>query len=158
MSQTKKNYKIITQNKKAFHDYEVIRKIESGIVLLGSEVKSLRYNNAAITQSYALHRNKEFFLYGSNIPEYNKSQNFSHVPTRVRKLMMHKKEIYRIINIITKKGYTLIPLALYFNHKNIVKISLGIVKGIKFFDKREIYKQKKWQQEKHMIITQNQVI
>ena len=153
MSQIKKIYKIIAQNKKAFHDYEVIRKIESGIVLLGSEVKSLRYNNATITQAYALNKDKEFFLYGSHIAEYKKSQSFSHPPTRIRKLMMHKKEIYKIINIITKKGYTLVPLVLYFNHNNIVKISLGIVKGIKKFDKREIYKQKKWNKEKYTIIT-----
>jgi SsrA-binding protein len=151
MTKPKENFKVIAQNKRAFYDYEVVQKIEAGMVLLGSEVKSLRLAKASIAQAYAANEGDEIFLYGSNISEYKQAKNFGHAPQRVRKLLLHRREIKKVISMITKKGYTLVPLTLYFNHKNIAKISLGVAKGKKRFDKREAEKQKDWQREKQRL-------
>ena len=148
MSKPTENFKIIAQNKRAFYDYEIVQKLEAGLVLMGSEVKSLRLAKATIAQAYAANDGSEIFLYGSNISEYQQAKNFSHTPQRVRKLLLHRREIKKVIAMITKKGYTLVPLTLYFNHKNIAKISLGVGKGKKRHDKREALKQKDWQREK----------
>ena len=143
--------RVISNNKKAWYDYEIENKIEAGIVLLGSEVKSLRLSKVSINSSYADSIENEIFILGANIPEYKKSRIFNHSPRRRRKLLLRKKEIQKLIGLINRKGYTLIPLTLYFNQKNIVKILLGIAKGKKKKDKREIIKQRDWQRNKERL-------
>ena len=131
MKKTDHSIQIIAQNKKAYHDYHIEDKIEAGIVLKGTEVKSLRCSKASIVESYADSIGNEIFLLGANINEYGKAKNFNHHPRRQRKLLLHKKEIKKLIGLIKRKGYTLIPLSLYFNKHNIAKLSLGIAKGKK---------------------------
>ena len=145
--------KIIAQNKKAYHEYYIEDKIEAGIVLEGTEVKALRCSKASIAESYADKVRDEIFLLGANISEYSKAKNFSHHPRRQRKLLLHKKEIKKLIGLIKRKGYTLIPLSLYFNKCNIVKLSLGIAKGKKKHDKREAIKQREWDKKKSRLMT-----
>ena len=134
--------KVITQNRKAYHDYVIEDEIEVGIALFGSEVKSLRCSKADISAAYAHHIRNEIFVSGVYIAEYNQAKIFNHSPTRQRKLLLHKKEIKKFIGLIERKGYTFIPLLLYFNKRNIAKILLGIAKGKKKYDKRESIKQK----------------
>ena len=148
MKPSNKDIKMIAQNKRAYHEYFIEEEIEAGIMLKGTEVKSLRCSQASIVESYADQIDNEIFLLGSNIPEYSKARIFNHYPKRQRKLLLHKKEIKRLTGLIKRKGYTLIPLSLYFNKNNIAKISLGLARGKKQHDKREAIKQKDWDRDK----------
>lgn len=148
MKKTGQNIKIIAQNKKAYHEYHIEDKIEAGIVLKGTEVKALRCSKASITESYADEIGNEIFLLGASINEYSKAKKFNHYPRRQRKLLLHKKEIKKLTGFVKRKGYTLVPLSLYFNERNIAKLSLGIAKGKKKHDKREAIKQKDWNKRK----------
>ncbi|WHA04364.1 SsrA-binding protein SmpB [Candidatus Bandiella numerosa] len=148
MNNPQDDIKIIAQNKKAYHEYVIEDKIETGIILAGSEVKSLRFSKASINESYAHSIGNEIFILGANIPEYNKAKSFKHSPTRQRKLLLHRKEIKKLIGLIKRKGYTLIPLSLYFNKKNIAKVLLGIAKGKKKHDKRQVIKERDSERDK----------
>ncbi|HOJ50808.1 MAG TPA: SsrA-binding protein SmpB [Spirochaetota bacterium] len=139
--------KIITKNKKASFNYEVLEKIEAGIVLKGSEVKSIRENKINIDDAYARFIKGELYLINANIPEYSKKSVFSHDPKASRKLLLHKNEIKRLIGKTKEKGLTLIPLNVYFNNKNRVKIEIGLAKGKKVHDKREDIKRKDLERE-----------
>lgn len=156
MKKTGQNIKVIAQNKKAYHEYYIEDKIEVGIVLKGTEVKALRCSKASIIESYADNIGDEIFLLGANINEYNKAKHFTHYPRRQRKLLLHKKEIKKLIGLIKRKGYTLIPLSLYFNKRNIAKLSLGIAKGKKKHDKRETIKQRDWDKKKARLMKTHQ--
>ncbi len=147
MNTSTNEIKIIAQNKKAYHDYLIEDEIEAGIVLLGSEAKSLRFSKASINDSYADSIGNQIFMLGANIPEYNQAKILNHSPKRKRKLLLNKKEIKKLIGLIKRKRYTLIPISLFFNKKNIAKILLGIAKGKKKHDKREAIKQKDWQRD-----------
>jgi SsrA-binding protein len=140
--------KIISQNRKAFFNYFIEERFEAGIVLHGSEVKSLRLGKASIEDSHAENSGNEVFLYNSHIAEYEKANRFNHSTRRPRKLLLHGKEIRKIIGKIRIKGYTLIALSMYFDAKNRVKLELGIAKGKQLHDKRESIKEKDWQREK----------
>ena len=134
--------KIIAQNKKAYHDYDILDKIEAGIVLIGDEVKSLRAGMANLTGSYAVVHNAELSLINCHITPYAKA--FRHKEEdarRSRKLLLHKKELTRIIGDISKKGITVIPLKLYFNEKSKVKVELGIAKHKKAAGKKQALKE-----------------
>jgi SsrA-binding protein len=155
MNKIKHEIQIVAQNKKAYHEYLIEDKVEAGIILKGSEVKSLRFSKASINESYADNIDNEIFILGANIPEYNKAKSLKHNPKRQRKLLLHKKEINKLIGLIKRKGYTLIPLTLYFNKKNIAKISLGLAKGKKKHDKREAIKQRDWERDKARIFKNN---
>lgn len=128
-------------NKKARFDYEIIDEIEAGIVLTGTEIKSIRCGNANLKDSYAIIKNNEVFLLGMHISPYKEGNIFNHVELRTRKLLLHKKEILKINNKLVLDGYTLVPIKLYFV-KNKAKILLGIAKGKKNYDKREAIKKK----------------
>ena len=128
-------------NRKANYDYEIIDKYECGIVLVGTEVKSIRNGNANLKDSYAIIRNNELFLINMHIGEYKEGNIFNHDERRTRKLLMHKKEILKLRDKLNIEGFTLIPLKLYFV-KNKVKIKLGLCKGKKNYDKREAIKKK----------------
>ena len=143
----------IAENRRAKFDYSIIDTIEAGIVLLGTEVKSLRLGRASINESYATDEFGQIVLVNSNIPEYNlAASGQNHDPKRVRRLLIHKKERDKILGQINKDGCTVVPLSLYFNHNGLAKISLGIAEGKKKFDKREVIKKRDWDREKHRIL------
>lgn len=128
-------------NRKANYDYEIIDTIETGIVLKGTEIKSIRDGKANLKDSYAIVKNNECFLLNMHISHYKEGNIFNHDETRTRKLLLHKKEIIKLNNKITLDGFTLIPLKLYFKG-NKAKILLGIAKGKKNYDKREAIKKR----------------
>ena len=129
--------KVITTNRKAEHSYFIASRYEAGIVLSGSEVKSLRQGKASIQDSYAEVKNGELFLYSMYIAPYDKSNYFNHEPRRPRKLLMHRYEIKRLGTKVKEKGFTLIPTQVYFADNGKVKIELALVRGKKKYDKRE---------------------
>jgi SsrA-binding protein len=139
--------KIVCTNRKARRDYEILETMEAGIVLWGTEVKSLRAGGAHLKDSFAAEEHGELFLYSAHISPYEQGNRFNHEPTRTRKLLMHskeirrllgkvKKEIRRLLGKIKEKGLTLIPLKLYFNDAGKVKVELGLAKGRRDYDKR----------------------
>ena len=132
----KNEEKNITTNRKAFHDYTILERIEAGIELKGTEVKSLRAGHGSLKESYAKIVNGEIFLIKSHIPLYEHGGFDNHKPERDRKLLLHKKEIRRLKRNVDIKGATLIPLKMYFNNMGKVKIELGLAKGKRQYDKR----------------------
>ena len=136
MADKKPSGKIIAQNKKAYHDYFVDEKYEAGIALYGTEVKSVRMGAVNLKDSYCSVKNGELFVLGKHISPYEKGNIFNREPRRERKLLMHKREIMKINGMLTQKGYTLVPLSLYFSGKN-VKVELGLCRGKKLYDKRD---------------------
>ena len=133
--------KLICNNKKAFHEYFIEEKIEAGMVLQGTEVKSLRNGKANLNDAFALVKNGEAFLNNLHISPYDFGNRENHDPDRMRKLLLHKKEITRLFGKIREQGYTLVPLRLYFKD-GMVKTELGLAKGKKLYDKREDMKKK----------------
>jgi len=140
--------KIVADNRKARYAYAIDDTIEAGLVLTGSEVKSLRTGKATIAESYAQAKDGEIVLINSYIPEYNMANRFNHEPRRPRKLLVHKREAAKLAAAVQREGMTLIPLRLYFNAKGVAKLELGIAKGKKLHDKRETEKQRDWQRDK----------
>jgi SsrA-binding protein len=138
--------KIICNNKKAYHDYFIEEKLEAGVVLQGTEVKSLRSGKANLNDSFMLVRNGEAFLHNLNISQYEFGNRQNHQPDRQRKLLLHRKEIDRIYGRIREQGYSAIPLRLYFKD-GLVKVEIGLAKGKKLYDKREDMKKKDTQRE-----------
>ena len=137
----KENTKTIAQNKKAFHDYFVIESMEAGIELCGTEVKSIRNGRVNLKDSWCSIDDGELYIKGMHISPYEQGNIFNRDPMRVRRLLMHKREIMRLFGTVKQDGYSLIPLSLYFKGSK-VKIQLGIGKGKKLFDKREDLKRK----------------
>lgn len=127
---------LVTQNKKAYHDYFVEETFEAGIELFGTEVKSVRQSAVNIKESWCNIKDGEIFVLGMNISPYEKGNIFNKDPLRVRKLLMHKKEILKLLGQIKKQGYTIIPLKIYFKGSK-VKISVGLCRGKKLYDKRD---------------------
>ena len=138
--------KLICQNKKAFHNYFVEETYQAGICLWGSEVKSLRDGKVNLGDSYGDIKKGEVFLVDAHISPYPQANRLNHVPLRTRKLLLHKREIRRLVGKVEQRGYTLIPLKLYFL-KGKVKVDLGLAKGKKLFDKRETLKKKTMERE-----------
>tara|TARA_B100002051_G_scaffold266091_1_gene292814 strand:- start:256 stop:705 length:450 start_codon:yes stop_codon:yes gene_type:complete len=135
----------ISENRKARFDYNIIDTLEAGIVLLGSEVKSLRMGKASIKEAYASSEKGEFFLINFNIPTYSlAAKGQSHEPKRLRKLLVHNKEKNKIHGLVKREGYTIVPLSCYFNQKGYVKVLLGLAKGKKQIDKRQEIKKRDW--------------
>lgn len=133
--------KNIAKNPTALHNYTVIDKLEAGLVLYGTEIKSIRNGKVNLKDSYAALNNGEIFVYSMNISPYEHGNIFNKDPLRPKKLLLNKKEIFRLSGLVKQKGYTLVPISLYFKN-NIVKLELGICKGKKLFDKREDLKKK----------------
>ncbi len=133
-------------NRKAKYDYEILETYEVGIVLTGTEIKSIRNGNANLKDSYAIYKNGEVFLLGMHISPYKEGNQFNHDELRTRKLLLHKKEILKIKNYLELDGYTLVPIKLYMN-RNRAKILLGIAKGKKMYDKRESIKKRDIERE-----------
>ena len=147
--------KIIADNKKANYNYSVSNKIEAGIVLTGSEVKSLRINTGSIRGSYIIEQKGELWLSNSFIKKYQNSNDKNYDPSRNRKLLVTKKEFNKISGSIKQGGLTIIPLSLYFSDKGLAKLSCGIAKGKKKIDKRESIKQRDWNIKKQRLLKNN---
>ena len=145
----------IAENRKARYNYEIREKVQTGIILTGTEVKSLRLGKASISESYASETNGKLFLINSNIPIYEAANNFNHEPLRQRELLVSKKERNKLFGLIKKEGVTLVPLSLYFNKKGFAKVDLGISKGKKKQDKRESIKLREWNRQKSRIMKEN---
>ena len=145
----------IAENRKSRYNYEIKEKIQAGIILTGTEVKSLRLGKASISESYASDTNGKLFLINSNIPMYEAANNFNHEPTRQRELLVSKKERNKLLGLIKKEGVTLVPLSLYFNNKGFAKLDIGIAKGKKKEDKRESIKLRDWNRQKSRILKEN---
>jgi SsrA-binding protein len=138
--------KLICNNKKAYHDYFIEEKFEAGMVLRGTEVKSLRGGKANLNDSFALVRNGEAFLHNLHISPYDFGNRENHDPDRMRKLLLHKKEIGKLFGKIREQGYSFIPLRIYFKN-GLVKVELGLAKGKKLYDKREDMKKKEMKRD-----------
>jgi SsrA-binding protein len=143
-----RKFKAVADNRKARFNYEIGEVIEAGIVLTGSEVKSLRAGKATIAESYADARAGEIWLINSNIPEYLQAHTFNHAPKRPRKLLLHKNQVNKLAGAVEREGMTIVPLKVYFNAKGRAKIEIALGKGKKLHDKRETIKKRSWARER----------
>ncbi|ARE41491.1 tmRNA-binding protein SmpB [Rhodovulum sp. P5] len=149
---TDPNYKVIAENRRARYDYAIEDDLECGIILQGSEVKSLRENGANIAESYASVEDGELWLVNGYIAPYEQAKTWGHEERRKRKLLVSRKELAKLWSDTQRKGYTLVPLVLYFNHKGIVKLKIGIAKGKKTQDKRATEAKRDWQRQKQRLL------
>jgi len=140
--------KVVADNRKARFNYAIEDSIEAGVALTGTEVKSIRLGKATIAESYADPRDGEIWLVNANIPEYLQANRFNHAPKRPRKLLLHKKQINKLIGAVEREGMTLIPLKLYFNEQGRAKVELALARGKKLHDKRETERKRDWNREK----------
>ena len=144
--------KVAAENRKARFSYAIESNVVAGIMLTGSEVKSLRNGRATIAESYATIKDGELWLINANIPEYVQANRFGHEPKRIRKLLVHKNQVRKLSAAIQREGMTLVPLKLYFTPRGIAKLEIGIAKGKKLHDKRETEKQRDWARDKARIM------
>ena len=140
--------RLIAENRRARYDYFIEETLEAGLSLTGSEVKSLRQGRATVAESYAAVEGRELMLINAYIPEYAAAAHFNHEPRRPRKLLMHRKQIDRLLGAVNREGRTLIPLRLYWNDKGLAKLELAVAKGKKAHDKREAEADRDWQRDK----------
>ena len=155
MTQNKKsdpNYKVIAENRRARYDYAIEDDIEWGVILEGSEVKSMRIGGTNIAESYAAVENSELWLVNSYIAPYDRAKTFGHVVRRRRKLLVSKKQMADLWSATQRKGMTLVPLVMYFNHKGFAKIKLGIAKGKQNHDKRATEAKRDWSRQKSRLM------
>lgn len=142
------NRKIVAENRKARYSYHIGETFEAGIQLAGTEVKSLRQSKANIAESYVSPEGGEIWLINSNIPEYLQANRFNHEPTRRRKLLLHKRQMDKLVGAVQREGMTIVPLRLYFNERGRAKMEIALAKGKQAHDKRETEKARDWQREK----------
>ncbi len=140
--------KVVSDNRRARYDYEILQTFEAGIELKGSEVKSLRTGHTTLGESYAAMKNGELWLINSNVPEYREANRFNHEPKRPRKLLLHKSEINKLSSGVLKEHLTIIPLKMFFNPRGRVKIDIALARGKKLHDKRETIKERSWDRER----------
>ncbi len=143
---------IAAQNRRARHDYQIEERFEAGLVLTGSEVKSLRGGRASIVEAYVTERGGELFLQGAHIPEYDAATHNNHEPRRLRKLLVHRRELAKLVGQVRREGYTLVPLAIYFNPRGIAKLEVGLARGKKKADKRQDVKAREWDRRKSRLM------
>jgi len=149
------NYKVIAENRRARFDYAIEDDLECGIILEGSEVKSLRVGGSNIAESYAAVEDGELWLVNSYIAPYAQAKTFRHEERRRRKLLISRKQMANLWNATQRKGMTLVPLVMYFNHKGLAKIKIGIAKGKKLHDKRETEAKRDWGRQKQRLLKDN---
>jgi len=140
--------KVVADNRRARFDYEILDTFEAGLELVGTEVKSLRDARASLADSYAGAQGREFYLLNAHIPEYGLGNRFNHEPRRPRKLLMHRREIDRLLGAVLKEGLTVVPLRIYFNDRGRAKAEMALARGKKLHDKRETQKERSWQRDK----------
>lgn len=146
---------IAAQNRKARHDYSIEGNMETGLVLTGSEVKSLRQGHASLVDAWAGERDGELWMFNSYIPEYAAARNFGHEERRPRKLLVHARELDRLLMAIQREGATLVPLSIYFNERGLAKVDLGIATGKRQYDKRQTEKKRDWERQKARLLREN---
>ena len=144
--------KIVAENRKARYSYSIGETFEAGIQLAGTEVKSLRQSKANIAESYVSPEGGEIWLINSNIPEYLQANRFNHEPTRRRKLLLHKRQMDKLVGAVQREGMTIVPLRLYFNERGRAKMEIALAKGKQAHDKRETEKARDWQREKGRLL------
>lgn len=144
--------RVVAQNRRARHDYFIDDHLEAGIMLDGTEVKSLRAGRASLQDSYAGEMEGELYLFNAYIPEYQKASQFNHETKRPRKMLVHKRERDRLLGAVRKQGVTLVPLDIHFNDRGIAKVELGVATGKKKHDKRETEKKRSWDREKARLL------
>lgn len=144
--------KIVAENRKARHSYEIVSTIEAGLVLTGSEVKSLRGGKANIGESYASFENGELWMINSYVPEFLEANRFNHAPRRHRKLLLRRSEMAKLSSAVHRDGMTLVPLKIVFNERGRVKVELALGRGRKNHDKREADKKRDWDREKGRLL------
>ncbi|MFU8865456.1 MAG: SsrA-binding protein SmpB [Rhodobacterales bacterium] len=157
MAQTKSdpNYRIIAENRRARYDYAIEDDLECGIMLEGSEVKSMRENGANIAESYASVEDGELYLINGYVAPFQQARVWKHEERRRRKLLVSRKELARLWNATQRKGMTLVPLVMYFNHRGLVKLKIGIAKGKKNHDKRETEAKRDWARQKQRLLKES---
>ncbi len=138
------NNRVIARNRKARHDYQIEESIEVGLVLTGSEVKSLRQGRASLADAYAAESQGELVLFNAHIQEYAAANRDNHQPRRTRKLLLHRREMDRLLGAVSRKGMTLVPLDLHFNRRGIAKLQLGLAQGKRKTDKRAAEREREW--------------
>ncbi|WP_424981406.1 SsrA-binding protein SmpB [Maritalea sp. S77] len=143
---------LVAENRRARFDYEILDTMEAGLVLEGTEVKSLRNGKAQITESYASPEDGEIWLINAHIPEYLQANRFNHDERRRRKLLLKKREMSRLMSAVEKQGNTIVPLKLYFNDRGMAKLLIGIAKGKKQHDKRETEQKRDWSRQKNRLL------
>ena len=152
MTKDESNFKVVADNRRARYNYEIGDVFEAGLVLTGTEVKSLRSGKATIAESYASAEKGELFLINATIPEYGHGNRFNHEPKRPRKLLMKAREIAKLTQGVAREGMTLIPLKVYFNDRGRAKLTLAIGRGKKLHDKRATEKERDWNREKSRVL------
>ena len=140
-------HKTVAENRRARYDYYIDEVVEAGIALTGTEVKSLRFGEGSIAESYAEVKNGEVFLINSNVPEFSHGNRHNHEPKRPRKLLLHEREIAKMTGAVERKGMTLVPLSIYFNSRGRAKVELALAKGKNTADKRATIKEREWKRE-----------
>jgi SsrA-binding protein len=154
MAKAERKLRVVADNRKARFNYFIDETLEAGVALTGTEVKSLRQGKATIGESYADSRGGEIWLINANIPEYQQANRFNHAPKRPRKLLLHRRQIEKLIGAVEREGMTLVPLKLYFNEKGRAKIELALARGKKLYDKRETEKKRSWERERGRLMRQ----
>ena len=144
--------RVVAENRRARFDYELGEDIEAGLALMGTEVKSLRGGKASLAESYAGEAGGEMWLFNANIPEYTHGNRLNHEPKRPRKLLLHEREIEKLLGAVERKGMTLVPLSMYFNGQGRAKVELALAKGRQTKDKRDYIKDRDWQRDKARIM------
>ncbi|MBW8784473.1 MAG: SsrA-binding protein SmpB [Novosphingobium sp.] len=150
--QTFDKKKTVAENRRARFDYYIDDTFEAGIALTGTEVKSLRFGEGSIAESYAEVRDGEVWLVNSNVPEFSHGNRFNHEPKRPRKLLLHEKEVDRLTGAVERKGMTLVPLSIYFNSRGRAKVELALARGKNAADKRQTIKEREWKRDQQRLL------
>ena len=147
--------KVVAENRRARFDYAIEDKYEAGIALTGTEVKSLRFGEGSIAESYAEVKDEEVWLINANIPEFSHGNRFNHEPKRPRKLLLNRRQIAKLHGAVARQGMTLVPLSIYFNSRGRAKVEIALAKGRKAHDKRDYEKEKDWKREQGRLMRQH---
>jgi len=147
--------KVVAENRRARFEYYIEDVLEAGIALTGTEVKSLRFGEGSIAESYAEVKDGQVFLVNSNVPEFSHGNRFNHEPKRPRKLLLHEREIARLTGAVERKGMTLVPLSIYFNGRGRAKVELALAKGKNAADKRQTIKERDWKREQGRLMREH---
>ncbi|MBQ7524100.1 MAG: SsrA-binding protein SmpB [Alphaproteobacteria bacterium] len=148
------NFKVVAKNRRARFDYEILETLEVGIVLTGSEIKSIRDGKVSINEAYvgSMERSEDLFLFNADIALYKQASYNNHEPKRPRVLLLHKAQRAKFLTAIQQKGMTIVPLTMYFNHKGLLKLSIALARGKNVVDKRETIKKRDWTIQKNRIL------
>jgi len=150
----KLNENVASRNRKARYNYFIQENIEAGIILRGTEIKSIRNGHASIEEAYASEEHGELYLINAYIPEYQSGGREQHETRRARKLLLHKKELKKMVSAVNREGMAIVPLSLYFNKRGLLKVDLGLAKGKRVVDKRQTIKERDWKRQQGRLLRQ----